>query len=171
MKVKELEKKLADARDAKVKELEKKLADARDAKEEASTKYTGALESVSKLSGHQTVLQVQVARLRLQLKEAKMQRDDSKSKAGREQETINTMQAELDKEDSDLNEARLRLADQHMGLMSEQRSDDALDGGRHKPALGLMSKHGGDGDHAHDGGRQNEAHDLASRAMADVAKQ
>mmetsp|Transcript_40306 Transcript_40306/g.95376 ORF Transcript_40306/g.95376 Transcript_40306/m.95376 type:complete len:575 (-) Transcript_40306:194-1918(-) len=137
-------------RQHEVKELEKKLADARDAKEEASTKYTGALESVSKLSGHQTVLQVQVARLRLQLKEAKMQRDDSKSKAGREQETINTMQAELDKEDSDLNEARLRLADQHMGL---------------------MSKHGGDGDHAHDGGRQNEAHDLASRAMADVAKQ
>jgi len=133
-------------RQHEVADLRDKLEAARTAKDDAATKYTGAVAKVSKLTGHQTVLQVQVARLRLQLKEANMQRDDERSKAQREQETINSMQAELDKEDSDLNEARLHLADQHMGLMSR-------DGGARR-----------------DGGRQEGAHDAAARAEADVAK-
>ena len=41
-----------------------------------------------------------------QLKEAQMQRQEARDKASREQDTINSMQAQLDKEDADLNEAR-----------------------------------------------------------------
>ena len=43
-----------------------------------------------------------------------MQRREARDKASREQDTINNMQAQLDKEDGDLNEARLRLADTHL---------------------------------------------------------
>lgn len=47
-----------------------------------------------------------------------MQRREARDKASREQDTINNMQAQLDKEDADLNEARLRIADTHLASNS-----------------------------------------------------
>lgn len=98
-------------RASEVKELRGRLRDAGASRDKASGAYKKALEKVAELNGRQTVLQVHVARLQLQLKEAEMKRDDEKRKAEQEQQTINNMQAEVDREDGDLNEARLRLAD------------------------------------------------------------
>jgi hypothetical protein len=92
---------------------------------ESSQRYQDALAKISKLDGHQTVLKVEVARLRLQLKEAEMQRREARDKASHAQDTINNMQAQLDKEDADLNEARLRIADSHLQYDKSGVSDDA----------------------------------------------
>jgi hypothetical protein len=48
-----------------------------------------------------------------------MQRRQAEDKSSREQDTINSMQAQLDKEDADLNEARLSLADSHLDTTAD----------------------------------------------------
>lgn len=64
----------------------------------------------------------------LQLKEAEMQRREAEDKASHQQDTINSMQAELDKEDADLNEARLSLADSHLGSSARDTTSQAAGG-------------------------------------------
>lgn len=64
----------------------------------------------------------------LQLKEAEMQRREAEDKASHQQDTINSMQAELDKEDADLNEARLSLADSHLGSSARATPSQAAGG-------------------------------------------
>jgi len=91
---------------------------AKAAQAQSSQRYNQALSKIAKLDGHQTVLKVQIARIRLQLKEAEMQRRQAEDKASHEQDTINSMQAQLDKEDADLNEARLSMADSHLDTMA-----------------------------------------------------
>eukprot|EP00802_Teleaulax_amphioxeia_P001800 Tamp_01802.p1 GENE.Tamp_01802~~Tamp_01802.p1 ORF type:complete len:521 (+),score=204.92 Tamp_01802:350-1912(+) len=91
---------------------------------DSSQRYKDALAKIAKLDGHQTVLKVEIARLRLQLKEAEMQRREARDKASHEQDTINNMQAQLDKEDADLNEARLRIADTHLQYDKTDASDE-----------------------------------------------
>ena len=97
----------------------KTLKEQRDAatlqQKQSGERYRSALANIAKLNGHQTVLKVEIARLRLQLKEADLQRREEDEKASRAQDTINNMQAQLDKEDADLNQARLQLADAHLG--------------------------------------------------------
>ena len=97
----------------------KTLKEQRDAatlqQKQSGERYRSALANIAKLNGHQTVLKVEIARLRLQLKEADLQRREEDEKASRAQDTINKMQAQLDKEDADLNQARLQLADAHLG--------------------------------------------------------
>jgi hypothetical protein len=66
---------------------------------------------------------VALTRVAGQLKEEEMQRREAEDKASHQQDTINSMQAQLDKEDADLNEARLSLADSH--LSSSARADPA----------------------------------------------
>ena len=101
----------------------KTLKEQRDAatlqQKQSGERYRSALANIAKLNGHQTVLKVEIARLRLQLKEADLQRREEDEKASRAQDTINKMQAQLDKEDADLNQARLQLADAHLGEAGE----------------------------------------------------
>ncbi|EKX48912.1 hypothetical protein GUITHDRAFT_105538 [Guillardia theta CCMP2712] len=103
-------------REDEVRKLRSELASTKQSKEDAGQRYTRALQKIAKLNGHQTIMKVQIARLKLQLKEEEMRAHDYKAKNSKDQEVINNMQAQLDREDADLNEAKLKIADSSLGL-------------------------------------------------------
>jgi hypothetical protein len=76
--------------------LEDMLKAAEQAKDDASNKYKDATSRVDSLSGKQTLLQMQVARLKLQLKEAQMQRESLKEKSEKQRDQISSLQTHLD---------------------------------------------------------------------------
>jgi len=67
-----------------------------------------------------------------------MQRREARDKTSREQDTINNMQAQLDKEDADLNEARLRMADTHLGDSDSGSGSVASNGRVHALAAAAL---------------------------------
>ena len=108
--------KIETMREDEVRKLRSELASTKQSKEDAGQRYTRALQKIAKLNGHQTIMKVQIARLKLQLKEEEMRAQDYKAKNSKDQEVINNMQAQLDREDADLNEAKLKIADSSLGL-------------------------------------------------------
>lgn len=95
--------------------LQQQLKAAEDAGEEARRRFKEAKDKVEALDGRQTLLKMQVARLKLQLKESDIKGDSARAEARRERGDLSEVQTQLDKEDGELNEARLRLADASIG--------------------------------------------------------
>ena len=155
------ETKVNDMRADEAQKLQQELHDARHSQLPASSKYERANERMEGVNGERTMLQVRVARLKLKLKEAQLQRDKALRAAHVSHTLVHQMEHSMQEETQALKVARVKL--ESKGLYSQAPAQEsAQDGGSGQQQQQAVS---GDGRTRGERGRGDKYAQLAESFM------